>query len=222
MVRDKDLGGGWARPELSGLEGRHVTIARVAPDADVADLYELSHRTEEFRALWTYMFNGPFADQEAMHRWLVSIKESRDPIFFTVHSRELRRRVGIFSLLNIVPEMGRLELGNIWYSPIVQRTQVNTEVTYLFLRYVLDELGYRRVEWKCDDRNEPSKRAALRMGFKYEGLFRKHMVVKGQNRDTAWFSIIDEEWPTLRERFERYLAGEAPSLTELNRERSRA
>lgn len=217
MAIDLNTQGPWARPILDGLTGQHVTIARVDPDADVADLYDVSHRSESFRALWTYMFNGPFADQEAMHRWLISIKESRDPLFFTVHSRALQRRVGIFSLLNIVPEMGRLEFGNIWYSPLVQRTQVNTEVTYLFLGHVLDELGYRRVEWKCDNRNEPSKRAALRMGFKYEGLFRKHMVVKGQNRDTAWFSIIDEEWPTLRARFERYLAGERESLTELNR-----
>lgn len=216
MQSEQNTRGPWARPALDGLVGQHVTIARVDPDADVADLYDVSHGSEAFRALWTYMFNGPFADQEAMHRWLISIKESRDPIFFTVHSRELQRRVGIFSLLNIVPEMGRLEFGNIWYSPLVQRTHVNTEVTYLFLRHVLDELGYRRVEWKCDNRNEPSKRAALRMGFKYEGLFRKHMVVKGQNRDTAWFSIVDEEWPILRARFERYLAGRCVSLTELN------
>lgn len=217
MANELDFKGPWQRPVVDGLVGEHVTITRVDPDADVADLYDVSHRREEFRALWTYMFNGPFPDQEAMYRWLVSIKESRDPIFFTVHSNGLQRRVGIFSLLNIVPEMGRLELGNIWYSPLVQRTHVNTEVTYLFLRHVFDELAYRRVEWKCDSRNEPSKRAALRMGFKYEGLFRKHMVVKGQNRDTAWFAITDEEWPILRARFELYLAGETASLTELNR-----
>ena len=217
MARELDFKGPWNRPVIDGFRGRHVTIARVDPDADVMDLYDVSHRSEEFRALWTYMFNGPFPDQEAMHRWLVSIKESRDPIFFTVHSNALQRRVGMFSLLNIVPEMGRLELGNIWYSPLVQRTKVNTEVTYLFLRHVFDELAYRRVEWKCDNRNEPSKRAALRLGFKYEGLFRKHMVVKGQNRDTAWFSMLDEEWPILRARFDVYLAGDAASLTELNR-----
>lgn len=206
----------WERPSLSGLQGQHVTISRVDPDADIADLYELSHRTDEFKALWTYMFNGPFADQQAMYRWLSAIKDSHDPLFFTVYSHALRRKVGVFSLLNIVPEMGRLEFGNIWYSPVAQRTRVNTEVTYLFLRYALDDLGYRRVEWKCDNRNEPSKRAALRMGFKHEGLFRKHMVVKGQNRDTAWFSIIDEEWPALRANFERYLSAGDLSLTQLN------
>lgn len=217
MASELSFLGPWPRPPLDGFSGTSVTVKRVDPDEDVAELYDASHRNAEFRALWTYMFNGPFPDQEAMHRWLVSIKESRDPMFFTVHSNALQRRVGMFSLLNIVPEMGRLEFGNIWYSPLVQRTQVNTEVTYRFLCFVFDELAYRRVEWKCDNRNEPSKRAALRMGFKYEGLFRQHMVVKGQNRDTAWFSIIDEEWPTLRARFELCLAGGGVSLTELNR-----
>lgn len=216
MTEDTSIRARWERPSLSGLQGQHVSLSRVDPDADIADLYELSHRTDEFKALWTYMFNGPFADQQTMYKWLSAVKDSQDPLFFTVYSHALQRKVGLFSLLNIVLEMGRLEFGNIWYSPVAQRTRVNTEVTYLFLRYALDELGYRRIEWKCDNRNESSKRAALRMGFKYEGLFRKHMVVKGQNRDTAWFSIIDEEWPALRANFERYLSSGDLSLTQLN------
>lgn len=148
--------------------------------------------------------------------WLKSVGKSNDPLFFSVQSKPLERKVGMFSLLNIAPEMGRLELGNIWYSPLVQRTKVNTEVTFLFLSHLFDDLKYRRVEWKCDNCNEPSKKTALRMGFKYEGLFRQHMMVKGQNRDTAWFSMVDKEWPPLKTNFQKYLTGDAPSLRELN------
>ncbi|MCA1554916.1 MAG: GNAT family N-acetyltransferase, partial [Chloroflexi bacterium] len=127
-------------------------------DADVDDLYDVSHRTEAFKQLWRYLWNGPFASRDEMHRWLVSVQDGSDPMFYTVFSRALGRKVGMFSLLNIVPEMGRLEFGHIWYSPLVQRTKVNTEVTYLFLCHTFEDLRYRRVEWKCDNRNEPSKR----------------------------------------------------------------
>jgi RimJ/RimL family protein N-acetyltransferase len=206
----------WARPDRAELQGKHVTVARLEPDADIDDLYAVSHGSEEFERLWTYMGYGPFADKSAMHAWLGSIRESQDPLFYSVTSHALGRKVGMVSILNIVPAMGRAELGHIWYSPLAQRTAVNTEVTFLFLRYLFDDLGYRRVEWKCDNANEASKRAALRMGFQYEGLFRKHMIVKGKNRDTAWFSIVDDEWPAVRANFEAYLATPGLSLTRLN------
>jgi RimJ/RimL family protein N-acetyltransferase len=206
----------WTRPEIAALQGEHVVISRLDPDADIDDLHAVSHGSEEFERLWTYMPYGPFTDRGAMHAWLTSIRESQDPLFYSVFSRALQRKVGMFSILNIVPAMGRAELGHIWYSPLVQRTAVNTEVTFLFLRYLFDNLGYRRVEWKCDNANEASKRAALRMGFQYEGLFRKHMIVKGKNRDTAWFSITDDEWPTRRANFEAVLATPELSLTRLN------
>jgi RimJ/RimL family protein N-acetyltransferase len=212
-----NMKGPWPRPNVSELYGRYVTVARVDPAADIAELYDASHRTEEFRALWRYLPKEPFVGEQAMLAWLASIKDSPDPIFYTVSSVALKRKIGMIALMNIVPEMGRAELGNIWYSPLVQKTKVNTEVTYLFLSHLFDKFGYRRVEWKCDNQNEPSKRAALRMGFQYEGLFRKHMVVKGKNRDTAWFSIVDTEWPVIRANFETYLASDGLSLTRMNR-----
>lgn len=194
----------WPVPDVECLERNHVVARRLNPDADIDDLYELSHGKEEYKTVWRFMTYGPFAGKEAMHAWLRSIAESRDPLFFTIFSKDHRRRVGMYAIMNISTQHGRAELGNIWYSPLVQKTIVNTEVTYLFLSYLFDDLHYRRVEWKCDDRNEASKYAALRLGFSYEGLFRQHMVVKGENRDTAWFAMIDREWPERKKNFQRY------------------
>jgi len=213
---DDNLTGPWARPTIPELDGRYVRIARLNADADIHDLYDVSHRTDEFKALWRYLWNGPFTSQDEMYRWLVSAQDGSDPMCYTVFSRELGCKVGMFSLLHIPPDMGRLEFGHIWYSPLVQHTKVNSEVTYLFLCHAFDDLRYRRVEWKCDDRNEPSKRTARRMGFQFEGVFRKHMLVKGQNRDTAWFSMLDDEWATRKANFEKYLSAENVSLTQLN------
>ena len=207
----------WSRPEISQLQGQHVRVSRLDPDADIEDLYMVSHQPEEYQRLWTYLWYGPFPDRQAMHRWLTSISDSQDPVFYTVYSHAHGRKVGMISVLNIVPEMGRAELGHIWYSPLAQQSMVNTEVTFLLLRALFDDLGYRRVEWKCDNRNEASKQAALRMGFRFEGVFSKHMIVKGQNRDTAWFAMTDDDWPAVRANFERYLATPELSLTELNR-----
>lgn len=117
------------------------------------------------------------------------------------------------SLLNIVPTHGRAEIGNIWYSPLAQKTKVNTEVAYLFLKTLFRDFHYRRIEWKCDNENTASKRAATRLGFKFEGLFRQHMLVKGKNRDTAWYAIMDTDWPILEEKFEAYLSGKTNSLS---------
>ena len=215
-MRDGSIQRTWSRPDIQRLEGQHIVIARLDADVDVDELYAVSHGSAEYEALWTYLFQAPFANIDAMRAWLTSIEHGSDPMFYTVTSKDLRRKVGMISVMNIVPEHGRAELGNIWYSPLVQKTKVNTEVTYLFLCYLLDDLQYRRVEWKCNNLNEPSKRTALRMGFQYEGLFRQHMVVKGQNRDTAWFSLIDGEWPQRKANFEKYLSSEGVSLTRLN------
>jgi RimJ/RimL family protein N-acetyltransferase len=218
---DQRITGTWSRPASAGFQGKDVLISRLDPEADIDDLYSVSHGTAEFERLWTYLWYGPFPDKEAMYQWLVSIRDSRDPLFYTVHSRELRRKVGMLSILNIVPDAGRAELGHIWYSPLAQKSMVNTEATYLLLRHLFDDLHYRRVEWKCDNANEVSKRAALRMGFQHEGVFRKHMIVKGRNRDTAWFAIIDDDWPAIKANFERYLSTPGLSLTQLNRELAR-
>lgn len=205
-------------PGKERLEGNHVIARRVHPDTDIDDLYELSHAREEYKALWHFMHYGPFASKAEMHTWLRSCAESRDPLFFTIFSKNQARCVGMYAIMNVSTRHGRAELGNIWYSPLVQKTIVNTEATYLFLSYLFDELKYRRVEWKCDDRNEPSKSAALRLGFSYEGLFRQHMVVKGENRDTAWFAMIDSEWPERKKNFERYFAHPGLALRKLHGE----
>lgn len=120
----------------------------------------------------------------------------------------------MITIMSIVPEFGRAELGHIWYDVDVHRSRVNTESTFLLLTYLFDTLGYRRVEWKCDNRNAASKAAAQRLGFRYEGTFRKHMIVKHHNRDTTWFSITDDEWPAQRQRFEHYLSGKIPHLSQ--------
>ncbi len=206
----------WQIPTPAQLEGKHVLITRLNPDNDIDDLYEVSHSTEEFKNLWTYMTYGPFRDKDDMHNWLTSIKDGSDPLFYTVFSKQLNKKVGMYAIMSPKPKHGRVELGNIWYSPLVQKTIINSEATFLFLSYLFDDLKYRRVEWKCDDNNEASKYAATRLGFSYEGLFRHHMVVKGKNRDTAWFSMLDSEWPERKGDFERYFANPGLSLTKLH------
>lgn len=212
----------WQRPERISRLGTYVALAPLDPEADIDDLYTVSHEPAAYQHLWTYLFNGPFADRAAMRQWLHESATRDDLLYFTVSSLELQRNVGMISIMNIEPAMGRAELGGIWYSPLVQRTKVNTETTYLLLRYLFEDLGYRRAEWKCNNENERSKQTAQRMGFVSEGLFRQHMVIKGRNRDTAWFSMLDREWPTRKANFERHLYGaEAVSLTALNAETQR-
>lgn len=132
-------------------------------------------------------------------------------------SHELQAPVGSLALLNIARPNGCAEIGLVWYSPVAQRSKVNTESVFLLLRHLFDDLNYRRVEWKCNDLNEPSKRAALRLGFQFEGLFRQHQVIKDESRDSAWFAMLDNEWPQRKANFERWLYEEnSPSLSELN------
>ncbi len=207
----------WQRPTTTHLDGNLVQLTRLDADADSHELFAASHGTPDNEIIWHYMFNGPFASHEAMHSWLHSVQPKQDPLFYTIHSRDLGARVGQAAIMNIVPDMGRAELGSIWYGREVHKTRVNTESIFLLLRYLFDELGYRRVEWKCDNRNEDSKRAALRLGFSFEGLFRQHMVIKNQNRDTAWFAMLDGEWPDVKANFERYFGSNDVSLTTLNK-----
>lgn len=216
-MSDAGLRTAWQWPSVGQLEGTYVAVSRLNPAEDIHDLFEVSHAKEEFKLLWTYMHYGPFRDKEEMLAWLLSINDSHDPMFYSVFSKSLQKNVGMFAVMNINTRDGRAEFGNIWYSPLVQKSKVNTEVSYLFLCYLFDELRYRRVEWKCDNKNEPSKRAALRMGFSYEGVFRQHMVVKGMNRDTAWFAMLDSEWLDRKAAFEEFLSSDGVSLTTLTR-----
>jgi RimJ/RimL family protein N-acetyltransferase len=159
---------------------------------------------------------GPFEDAGSMRLWMTEQARSTDPLFLVVVENERRRPAGMASFLNVSPEMRRLELGHIWLIPELHRTSANTETAHLMLSHAFDDLGYRRVEWKCDALNERSRRAALRLGFGFEGVFRQHMVVKGRNRDTAWYAMLDGDWPRVKRHQHAWLSGrESRSLREL-------
>ena len=206
-------------PQRTDYKGKFITLSPVSPQADAGELYACSHGSDMKEQLWTYMGYGPFDSIHSMQRWLEDGARSKDPLFLTVHHRESRRRVGMVSFLNIASDMLRLELGHIWYSPDVQRSNVITEAAYLMLCEAFDRMKYRRVEWKCDSLNERSRSAAIRLGFRFEGIFRQHMIVKGRNRDTAWYSILDSEWAAVKKNMQMWLyqnPNQQLSLTELN------
>jgi RimJ/RimL family protein N-acetyltransferase len=152
-----------------------------------------------------YLFEGPFPDRAAFDVHLQRMAASEDPMFFAILDRASGRAVGYASYMRIEPTHRVIEVGSILYTPVLQHTAGATEAMYLMARHVFEDLGYRRYEWKCNALNAPSRRAALRFGFTFEGIFRQHMVVKGRNRDTAWFSMLDSEWPARKASFERWL-----------------
>jgi RimJ/RimL family protein N-acetyltransferase len=197
-------GGPATAPPAAPIDGRFVRLEPTA-EAHAAGLYDRSHASPEDAAIWTYMPYGPFADAAEMTAWVATCVGSTDPLFFTVVDLASGAPAGMASLLNIDTRMRHLELGHIWYVRDAQRGRANTETAYLFLRAAFDAWGYRRAEWKCDALNERSRGAAARLGFTFEGIFRQHMIVKGRNRDTAWFSMLDTEWPARREAIERWL-----------------
>ncbi len=192
-------------PKRQVFEGEYVALFPLNAERDVHDLFEGSNGTEEKERLWTYLGYGPFADASEMQPWLAQQEKSTDPLFFSVLDKRMNRRVGMVSFLNIVPPMRRLELGHIWYSPSAQRTQVNTEAIYLMLCHSFDQLKYRRVEWKCDSLNQRSREAAQRLGFQFEGIFKQHMIVKGRNRDTAWYAMMDSNWQAIKQNMRVWL-----------------
>ncbi len=203
-------------PESRVLDGRFVSLVPTIA-AHAAGLFTSVHGDASADDVWTYLPFGPFDDEAAMHAWVTWAETTPDFRYRTVFDRVSGRPVGMASFMRVDPEMRTIELGGIWYAPRAQRTRANTEATYLMLRECFD-LGYRRVEWKCNALNERSRDAALRIGFSFEGVFRQHMIVKGRNRDTAWFSMLDREWPTVRSNMERWLDAPdpPPSLFELN------
>lgn len=160
----------------------------------------------EDESRWTYMGYGPYDSFERYFDWFARVATSDDPLFYAIIDQQTGQAVGLASYLRINPQMGVMEVGHIHFSPLLQRTVAATEAMYLMMCRAFDELGYRRYEWKCDNLNEPSKQAALRLGFTYEGLFRQAVVYKGRNRDTAWFSIVDREWPRLKQAYKAWLA----------------
>jgi RimJ/RimL family protein N-acetyltransferase len=207
------------RPPRSSLEGLFVALEPLEPARHAEPLWRAAHdETPEASRMWTYMPYGPFGDVAEMRSWMDGIVSSTDPMFLTVLAGPEREPIGMASYLNVDTAMRHIELGHIWYAPRAQRSEANTETAFLMMRAAFDELGYRRVEWKCDALNARSRAAALRLGFTFEGVFRRHMIVKGRNRDTAWFSVTDAEWAGARSALERWLAtepGTRPSLASL-------
>src|SRR3981081_1163457 len=191
-------------PERITLGGDTVRVEPVDPARHAKQLYESSVGAD---SIWNYLPYGPFASQAKFTEWLEARPAANHPLFFAVLDREEGEARGMASLLRMAPEHGVIEIGHIWFAPALQRTRAATEAIYLLSRYAF-ELGNRRYEWKCNALNAGSRRAAERFGFTFEGVFRQHQVVKGRNRDTAWYSMTDAEWPSRRAAFEAWLAPE--------------
>ena len=197
----------WAprpRPPRTPMEGRTCRVEPLDPAVHGDDLFAANAEDAE-GCNWTYLGSNPLLETGAYRAWLDSIAGRDDPMFHAILDRRTGRAVGVATYMRIDPAMGVIEVGNINFSPRLQRTPIATEAMYLMMRRVFDELGYRRYEWKCDTHNAPSCAAAERFGFRFEGIFRQAVVYKGRNRDTAWFSIVDGEWPAIRAAFEQWL-----------------
>jgi RimJ/RimL family protein N-acetyltransferase len=182
------------------LHGERVALRPIDPERDAQPLFEAGRDP----AVWAYLPYGPYGSAEELRMALEEAAASDDPIFYVVEVDG--RPLGVVSYLRITPEHRVIEIGHIWFGTPLQRTTAATEAVYLLARHVFDDLGYRRLEWKCNAENARSRRAAERFGFTFEGVFRKHQIVKGRNRDTAWYSIVDDEWPAMRAAFEAWLA----------------
>jgi RimJ/RimL family protein N-acetyltransferase len=191
------------RPGPVVLQGRFGRVEKLEA-RHAADLWG-SAKSDD--TLWTYMGYGPFADAAAFMAWVAERAALTDPYAYAIIDNN-ERAVGIATLMEIRPEMRVIEVGHIVYTPALQRTPLATEAQYLLAKYVFETLGYRRYEWKCNALNGPSRRAAERFGFIHEGVFRQHLIVKGRNRDTAWFAMVDSSWPRRKLGFERWLAPE--------------
>jgi len=195
-------------PQREALRGDSVRLEPVDVHRHRDALYAASHHDGAAPELFMYLPYGPFTDVNEFTTWLEACAASGDPLFFTVVDRGTNRPAGMASFMRMVPEHGVIEIGHIWFGPVLQNTPAATEALFFLLRHALDDLGYRRMEWKCNALNEASRRAAVRLGFAFEGIFYQHMIAKGRNRDTAWYSILDGEWPSLRANFETWLAPE--------------
>ena len=180
-------------------------MAPLNPDQHASELYKANLLDKENR-IWVYMPYGPFDTEDDYREWMNATCLGDDPQFYAVIDSQTGKAAGVASFLRIVPELGVIETGHINLAPPLQRTIAATEVMYLMMCRVFDELGYRRFEWKCDSMNEKSCNAAIRLGFTYEGTFRNAALYKGRNRDTAWYAMTDSEWPAVREGFTKWLA----------------
>ncbi|GAB4293617.1 MAG: GNAT family protein [Roseovarius sp.] len=209
---------GWRPPPRPGgqpLEGRHASLEPLSAEHHAALLYQAFDGHDE---IWDYMPVGPFASAAQFHRWMRQATARDDMVFYAIRDRDRGQYGGLAAYLRIKPEAGSIEVGHIALAPVLQRSRAATEAMYLMMQWAF-AAGYRRYEWKCDALNLASRRAAQRLGFSHEGVFRQASVVKGRNRDTAWFSVIDREWPALEEAFRFWLA--AGNFDDAGRQRER-
>jgi RimJ/RimL family protein N-acetyltransferase len=191
-------------PPREGMAGRFCQLESLDVRVHGCDLYEAFATDGEGR-MWTYLPYGPFDSRENFQTWMADFCLGADPLFFAIVEQKTGKAIGMTSYLRIAPATGAIEVGHVLFSPILQRTPVATEAMYLMMRRAFDT-GYRRYEWKCDALNAKSRAAAERLGFTFEGIFRQAIVYKNRNRDTAWYSVIDSEWPKLKQSFEKWLA----------------
>lgn len=211
---------GWHPPRLpdhTAIEGRFCKLEPADPTRHSADLYAAQALDSQGEG-WTYLPYGPFASEQDYRVWMKDNCLGPDPMFFAIVDARTGRAVGLASYLRITPSAGSIEIGHLYFSPLLQRQPAATEALFLLMDQAF-ALGYRRLEWKCNALNAASRSAAQRLGFQFEGIFRQATVVKGRNRDTAWFSIIDGEWPALRAAFLRWLA--PANFDEKGRQRER-
>jgi len=192
-------------PPRTPVEGRFCRVEILDTDRHAADLFDANSLDTDGRN-WTYLAYGPFDQLDSYQQWMRAITAKDDPLFHAIVDVATNKAVGVASLMRIDAAVGVIETGHINYSPRLQQQPAATEAMYLLMRRVFDELGYRRYEWKCDVLNAPSQAAAKRLGFSFEGIFRQATVYRQRNRDTAWFSVIDSEWPALKLAFERWLS----------------
>ena len=200
-----DIVTGWVpapRPGPAVIDGTWARLERLDPAAHADDLFRANAGHDW---LWDYLPYGPFAEPAAYRHWAEGYADQADPFFYAIRDKATGRAGGVASWLRIAPEIGSIEVGHINLSPEIQRGRVATEVMFLMMDWAFAN-GYRRYEWKCDALNLPSRRAAQRLGFSYEGVFRQASIVRGRNRDTAWFAVIDKDWPLLRAAFATWLS----------------
>jgi len=191
-------------PSCELLSGKFCRLERLSPKRHAQDLFAtLCDR--RFDKNWTYLPYGPFTDYDPFYQWLNASAQLSDPLFFSVINEQTNQAVGLVSYLRIDPKVGVAEVGHIHFSSKIQQTAIASESMYLMMQYVFDELGYRRYEWKCDSLNAPSKKAAQRLGFEYEGIFKQATIYKNRNRDTTWYAIIDKQWPMIKQAFQLWL-----------------
>ena len=192
-------------PKMERLEGRYVIVECLSKDKHGADLYEV-YGPDSPADMWTYLFQNPVQSQEEWSALLDQMLAAQDRFYYAIVDKESGKALGTFALMRINRGSRVIEVGSVTYSPQLKRTRLATEAQYLLARYVFEELEYRRYEWKCDALNQPSRYAAERLGFIYEGTFREAVVYKGRNRDTDWLAMIDKDWPAVKIRLEKWLS----------------